>query len=189
MKARFRSLAAVAAVALLTTACGVHVHFGNSASAASTATVTYPQELALAQCMRGHGQPDFPDPDPSEGFNASVLSIVNDSQGRAAYGACRHLLAGGGPSVTQLQQDLQQELQREQKQLPVLLKFSQCMRGHGLPGYPDPTLTSQGITENLKGAGIDVASTQFQAAVSACQHELPAGSNLNVSVRRSTHKS
>jgi hypothetical protein len=181
--------AAVTAVAMLTTACGVHVHFGNSASPASTPTVTYPQELALAQCMRGHGEPNFPDPDPSGGFNASVVSTFDNSQGQAAYGACRHLLAGGGPSLTQLERDLQQQQQREQKALPVLLKFSQCMRGHGVPGYPDPTLTSQGISENLKSAGIDVDSTQFKAAVTACQHELPAGSDLNVSVHGSFHTS
>jgi hypothetical protein len=190
MKYKSAALAAVAAVAMLTTACGVHVHFGNStASPASTGTVTYTQELALAQCMRGHGEPGFPDPDPAGGFNASVLSTFDNSQGQAAYGACRHLLAGGGPSLTQLEQDLQQAQQREQKELPVLLKFSQCMRSHGVPGYPDPTLTSQGISANLTGADINVNSPQFQAAVSTCQRELPPGSNLNVSVHGSLHKS
>ncbi|HYV81019.1 MAG TPA: hypothetical protein VE979_23125, partial [Streptosporangiaceae bacterium] len=47
------ALAVAAAVAVLTTACGVvHVHFGSSGGSASTRSVTYRAELAYAQCMR-----------------------------------------------------------------------------------------------------------------------------------------
>ena len=58
---RAGALTAMAAVALLTAACGVHVSLGghaSSASSASTGAPTYAQEVALAQCMRGHGVPD-----------------------------------------------------------------------------------------------------------------------------------
>ncbi len=185
---RAAALAIAAAVAVLTTACGAHVHVSvGSAGAAPTESYTYAQEVALAQCMRGHGLPTFPDPDPSGGFNGSVLSTFDTSQGQAAYAACRHLLAGGGPSVSQLQQDLQQVQQREDELLPELLKFSQCMRSHGVPDYPDPTLTGQGISMNIgsiKGAGLDPDSPQFQAAVSACQHLAP-GLSFHASASRS----
>jgi hypothetical protein len=180
---RAGALAVMAAVAVLATGCGVHISFGNGS--ASTGSYTFAQELALAQCMRGHGVPNFPDPDPSGGFNASVLSTIDNSQVRAAYGACRHLLPGGGPSFTRLQQEAQQEQQEEQKELPVLLKFAQCMRSHGVPNFPDPPLGGQSTPAPSKGAGIDPNSPQFQAAVNACQHVLPAGAQLHVSVRGS----
>jgi hypothetical protein len=185
---RAATLAVMAAVAVLTTACGVHVHFGASASPASTPSNSFAQELALAQCMRGHGEPDFPDPAPSGGFNASVLSTFDNSQGEAAYGDCRHLLAGGGPSLAQLEQDLQQAQQKEEKALPALLKFAQCMRGHGVPDFPDPTLSGQGVSGNFNGADIKANSSQFQAAVSACQHLVPGGT-LHASTQGSAHGS
>ena len=34
----------------------------------SASAPTYAQELALAQCMRGHGVPNFPDPSASGGY-------------------------------------------------------------------------------------------------------------------------
>ena len=52
------ALAAAAAVAVLATACG-------AAAPSSASPPTYAQELALAQCMRGHGVPGFPDPQAS----------------------------------------------------------------------------------------------------------------------------
>jgi hypothetical protein len=180
---RARALAFLAAVAVLATACGSSAP---SAGSALGGSVTYPQELALAQCMRGHGEPDFPDPAASGGFNASVLSTFDNSQGQAAYGACRHLLASGGPSIAQLQQQLQQVQQRQQKALLTLLKFSQCVRAHGVPNWPDPTLTAQGISLNLKATGLSLNSPQVQAAMSACQHVAPG---LSLSAHSSMHTS
>jgi hypothetical protein len=90
-------LAAVAAIAALTTACDVvHVHFGGSPASAptSTKTVTYQADLAYAHCMQAHGLPKFPDPPPTKGLivvespNASADSAV----GRA-NAACEHLLS------------------------------------------------------------------------------------------------
>jgi hypothetical protein len=182
------ALAVVAAVAVLATACGVvHVHAGSSGGSAptgsaSTGPVTFAQELALAQCMRGHGLPNFPDPSPSGGFNASALPAINSSQGQAAYGACRHLLAGGGPSLAQLQQVEQQVQQKQQQLLPTLLKFSQCMRGHGVPTFPDPS--PSGL--DLNGSKTNPQSPQFQAAIRVCQHALPAGAQLHVSTHASS---
>ena len=57
---RAGALAAVAATAVLATACG--------GSAPSTQSgPTYAQVLTLARCMRSHGVPGFPDPfEPNE---------------------------------------------------------------------------------------------------------------------------
>jgi hypothetical protein len=182
-------LAVVAAVALLAAACGSSAPSGSSALGGS---VTIAQEVALTQCMRGHGLPDFPDPSASGGFSlttsASDTSGAVDpdsSQFQAAYGACRHLLAGDGPSVTQLQQDAQQEQQALAKALPALLKYSQCMRGHGLPTYPDPA--ADGL--NLNGTGINPSLPQYQTAATACQSVLPAGMHFSSHSSSVSHQS
>jgi hypothetical protein len=190
---RAGALAVAAAVAAATTACGVHVQFGSPASAPSSASApTYAQELALAQCMRGHGVPDFPDPSASGGYtltsdgslagNGGTVSIES-SQVQAAYGECRHLLPGG-PSISQLEQDVQQAQQRQAQALPALLKYSQCVRGHGVPNFPDPGQNGQSQAPGNGGA-VNLDSPQVQAALSACQHLLPAGAHASIHTSKS----
>jgi hypothetical protein len=172
------ALAVVAAAALLATACG-----GSSGPPSTTAAregpVTVAQELALAQCMRSHRVPSFPDPSASGGFSLSA-STIDSRQVQAAYGACRHLLAAGGPSIAQLRQEARQAQHRQQKALPALVKFSRCMRSRGVPDFPDPPVSGQRTTAPPEGGGINPTSPRFRAAVSACQHLLPAGAHLSI---------
>jgi hypothetical protein len=173
-------LAVAAAVAVLATACG-----GTAPPSASAPT--YAQELALAQCMRGHGVPNFPDPNTSGGYSltskgavvgAGGASIdIDGSQVQAAYGDCRHLLPGG-PSISQLEQDVQQEQQRQAQALPALLKWEQCVRSHGVPNF-SLDLGGQSPAPGKSGA-VNPNSPQFQAAVAACQHLLPAGAHVSI---------
>jgi hypothetical protein len=55
-----------------------------------------PAELAsetrFAACMRQHGYPNFPDPDPDGTFSARVPGAMPDKSS-PAFGACRQLLA------------------------------------------------------------------------------------------------
>ena len=185
---RAGALAVAAAVAVLATACG-----GGSAPS-SASPPTYPQVLALAQCMRGHGVPDFPDPNASGGYtltsNGSVEGAggssidIDSSQAQAAYGDCRHLLPGG-PSISQLEQLVQQEQQRQEKALPELLKWEQCVRSHGVPNF-NLGLGGQSPARGNSGA-FNPNSPQFQAALSACQHLLPPGASIHISTQ--THAS
>ena len=46
--------------------------------------------------------------------------------------------------------------------------FSECMRSHGEPKFPDPN--SQGVVSSLVQLGIDPNSPQFQAAQRSCAH-------------------
>jgi hypothetical protein len=156
---RAAALAAAAAIATAATACG------GSGAPSSASSPSFAQELALAQCMRSHGMPGFPDPSPSGGFGLTP-GTLDSSQLHAAYGACRHLLPGGGPSLGQVQQQAQQD---QQKALLMELKLAKCMRSHGMPGFPDPTSTGL----NLNGSGINPRSPRFQAAMSACGHVVP----------------
>jgi subtilase family serine protease len=88
-------LAVVAAVAVLATGCDlVHVHFGGSGSAEPA---TYRAELAYAQCMRAHGLPGFPLPNPSGSPGTSThLNVKPDGPAARAIDACKHLLSAGG---------------------------------------------------------------------------------------------
>jgi hypothetical protein len=167
--------AAAAAIAVLARVCG--------ASAAPSAGVpSYAQEIALVGCMRSHGVPNFPDPNASGGYsltpNGSLVGAngsvdINSSQAQTAYGDCRHLLPGG-PTISQLEQDVQQEQQAQAQALPLELKYSQCMRSHGVPNFPSPgqATTSPG------SPAINVNSPTFVAASNACQHLLPSGAHV-----------
>ena len=190
---RAGALAVSAAVALLTAGCGVHVHiFGGSASSSASAPA-YAQELALAQCMRGHGVPNFPDPNASGGYTltsngeikgAGGSSIdINSSQAQAAYGDCRHLLPHA-PSISQLEQDVQQAQQREARELPELLKWEQCVRSHGVPNF-NLGLGGQSPPPG-NGGPVNPNSPQYQAAVTACQHLLPSGATVHISTSSSS---
>jgi hypothetical protein len=176
---RAGALAVAAAVVMLATAC-------SSSAPSSVSAPTYAQVLALAQCMRSHGVPNFPDPNTSGGYtltsngsiegNGGSISIYG-SQVQAAYGDCRHLLPGG-PSISQLEQDIQQGQQRQAQELPELLKWEQCVRSHG---EPDFSLGLGGQSPpSSKSAAINPNSPQFQAAVSGCQHLLPAGAHVSI---------
>jgi hypothetical protein len=183
---RAGALAAVAAVAVLATACG------GSASPSQSAP-TYVQVLALAKCMRSHGVPNFPDPDASGGYsltaNGSLAGAggssvdINSSQAQAAYGDCRHLVPGG-PSISQLEQDEQQQQQQQAKMLPVMLKYVHCMRSHDVPNFPAPGQSKFG-----SGGPPNVNSPQYLAAASACQHLLPRGDKVSISTGQSRSSS
>jgi hypothetical protein len=166
---------AAAAAAVLATACG-------SSAASSASAPTYAQEIALVGCMRSHGVPNFPDPSASGSYSltsdGSLVGAggsvdINSGQAQAAYGDCRHLLPGG-PSISQLEQDVQQEQQRQAQALPLMVKYSECMRSHGVPNFPSPGQA----TASPGGSPINVNSPQFVAATGACHHLLPAGAHV-----------
>jgi len=88
---RAAALAVVAAAAVLT-ACGGSPP--SSSGSASTGSATYRANLAYAHCMQTHGVPNFPDPNPSEGFSISGHPNGNSPLARA-NDACQHLLPAG----------------------------------------------------------------------------------------------
>jgi hypothetical protein len=60
------------------------------------------------------------------------------------------------------------------------IPYSQCMRTHGVPNFPDPGPNAApgkpfGATA-LAQAGVDTSTPQFQTASTACAHLLPAAS-------------
>jgi hypothetical protein len=121
------------------------------------------QELRYAKCMRANGEPNFPDPNSQGAFSfGSAQGIdANSTQFQAAQSKCGKDLPHPSFSPAQQQQDYAH-----------LLKYSQCMRGHGVPGYPDPTRGSGGgVSLSIRGgpdSGLDPNSPIFQHAQQAC---------------------
>jgi len=187
------ALAVTGAVAGAVAALAALAACSSSAPPSATAP-SYAQVLSLAQCMRSHGEPSFPDPNASGSYTltssgsikgAGGASIdINSSQVQAAYGDCRHLLPGA-PSISRLQQLEQQAQTRQEQALPALLKYSQCMRSHGVPNFPDFGQSDPSPAPG-NSAAINPDSSQFQAASTACQPLLPAGAHVSMHSSAST---
>lgn len=121
--------------------------------------------LKFSVCMRAHGVPNFPDPNSS----ARVTMNIDPNSGAfiAAQGASAKYSPGGGKQPSPAQQ---------QKMLANALKFSRCMRPHGVPDFPDPTTGPNGgigfSFSARNGVGPRPSSGVFQRAQRSCQSVL-----------------
>lgn len=78
--------------------------------------------------MRKNGVPNFPDPSAGGGWNLAGTGInASPPAVQAARSTCQKLLPGGGPPPKPSEQQKQQ-----------LVTASECMRSHGVTGFPDP---------------------------------------------------
>jgi hypothetical protein len=163
--------AVLAGAALLTAACG-----GSSSTTAQTAQIPTLQSmtakaLSYAQCMRSHGITSFPDPTVQDSAHQKGVgfslpgSIQNSPQFKSAAKACQKQTGFGQPSPAVLQ-----------AMMNNALKFSVCMRSHGITNYPDPVENGHGIHIGPgPDSGIDTSSAKFEAAQKACVYILPNG--------------
>ena len=153
---------ALAGVGLLTaSACGHKAHGSGTGGGGAHGVGGYQQSVTFAKCMRSHGDPSFPDPGPEGAFPNDNGSLKKDSpQFKKAAAACKSL-EPAGPAPSMLQQDYRR-----------LLKYSACMRAHGVPKFPDPVLEDHGV--GIKG-DIDQNSPQFKRAKTACRSLAPEG--------------
>jgi hypothetical protein len=132
-----------------------------SSSAAANAS-----PLAYSECMRAHGVPKFPDP----GANGELQLRAgpgtgidpNSSVYKAADAACKSLLPV--PSAEDQQQNYD-----------ALLKFSSCMRSHGISDFPDPQPNGRMEIKAGPGSDLDPNSALFKSAQQACQKYMPGG--------------
>jgi hypothetical protein len=137
-----------------------------TASGGSSTSSAYQKALAYAQCIRAHGVPNYPDPNSKGQFiaqNGSSLPSVSPAVLQSSGKACQKLLP---PSMAQ-------GPPQGAKAASQGLKFSECMRSHGEPNFPDPG--ANGAFTLPKGA--NPQSSQFQNAVKACQSLMPMNPN------------
>jgi hypothetical protein len=158
---RTGALAVTAGLVVLTAACGASPG-AVSSPPASTASAAFLTRLAFARCVRAHGVPAYPDPD-SNGLEppGTKLRFINNSRFRTADGACHHLLPNGGQPTQAPQAGAMTDA--------GAVRLAGCMRTHGYPLFPDPTIDSVGQPVfNVQAAGIAPHSPQVLAAIRRC---------------------
>lgn len=151
-------VAAVAATGMLAAACG-----GSGSAPATAAQTAYQKTLAYSQCMRAHGEPGFPDPQP----NGNLLingpaDQLNGARMSSANKACQHLLPKNKPLTAAQQRTVTAQA----------LKFVACMRAHGIADMADPVVNSGGISLQIP-QGLKPGSPVLQAAQQACRKLAP----------------
>jgi hypothetical protein len=156
------AIVAAAGLALLAAACG-----GSPAQNTSNSAASAQQNgaVAFARCMRSNGVPNWPDPGSSGVFDKSKLTSqqlgASSARVQTAQSACDHLLPNGGrPNAAELQ-----------RVKALGLRFSRCVRSHGLPNFPDPG--TDGRIPDPASVGIDQGAPKFQAANQACRRYRP----------------
>ena len=159
----------MAAAALLTAACsGSPSSTGSGGSLTAGGSANSSSAVAYSRCVRGHGVPNFPDPDsngqiPKEAV-VPALREVGDSRAKAATNACANLNPAGQESPTLTA--------REQQDY---LRAAACMRSHGITNFPDPTFPGGHVNLPQISSSIDTSSTQFTQARQTCEKLIPAG--------------
>jgi hypothetical protein len=139
-----------------------------SSGSGSSGEASQSQQLQFAQCMRSHGVPTFPDPSPGVG-QLNAISAAGINAQSPTYQAAEQACEKYTPAATMTPAQSAAENTKG-------LEFSQCMRSHGVPNFPDPiTGPTGGQAINLRGSGIDQNSPTYQAANQACQSIIPSG--------------
>lgn len=188
------SVAVLAAVAVLLVGCGssssspgVAQLSSNTSSAATGDGAASPGSgspetaaLALAECMRANGVPNFPDPKAGGGFLFHTGTGVDPSSPafKAAQAKCKRFLpegpGSGSPPSAQT--------------LAHYLTIAKCMRRHSISDFPDPRTTApsnpraalggSGVISDIEGvilifpSTIDEQSPVFTRAAAACAFPL-----------------
>lgn len=129
--------------------------------------------LAFAECMRANGVSNFPDPSATGPLFNTAGVVTSSPAFRAAQAKCQKLMGGGppGPGST---------THPSERTLAKLRRTAVCMRGHGVPQFPDPRTSVppnptgyQEIT-NFDGVillfpvSMDLQAPAYRHALTAC---------------------
>jgi hypothetical protein len=185
---------ATAALVLLAAACsGRPSHTGSGGSSTGSGGSTnaggsadFPSAIAYSHCMRSHGVPNFRDPSNGQVPKTSAQLLgVSTSQLQAAQTACQHLYPNNGGSGGVLTKDSIGQCEETgdcpqalvQAAMTALRAYARCMRSHGVPNWPDPTLDSEGRPgfNLLHVLGFDPNSSQTSNIMQECYHVMPGG--------------
>ena len=162
------SIAAALLAAVMIAGCGgstgsnasvAHIDTSTTTAKRSSNSKTKASGVAYSQCMRAHGEPDFPDPNSHGDFAFSNSSSMNPQSPtfQAAQTDCRSLQPQHGSAA------------QESAELAKVLKAAACIRKNGYPSLPDPTMSNGAIgVDGNAMKGIDVNSPAFQAVAKKC---------------------
>ena len=124
--------------------------------------------------MRSRGVSDFPDPSTSQngdnsfgvdGYNFNLPATLNTQSPvyQSAQKSCQHLI-GLGASGPARNPALVAKAKRD------ALAHAECMREHGVPNFPDPTVSASGngVAVGQDSRGLNPQSAAFQHAQMIC---------------------
>lgn len=166
--------ALLVAIAMSAAACSGANRPGVASGGSSSPTGSASQSaLAFSRCMRSHGIPNYPDPGGNGATKKTARQLgVSDSKYDTALRACAHLLPNdGGPDRA--------ETRRE---MTVLRSFARCMRSHGVPNWPDPTVDPGWRANFYLQQKVDANAPQIVTKIHACQHLIPPDIRTNGAV-------
>jgi hypothetical protein len=109
--------------------------------------------------MRSHGVAGLADPAPYALKAELAPSTPHSPAFQAAFPDCSHLLPFRGSGETVV---------HTQAQKAAFLAFAVCLRAHGFPNFPDPSVTGQLTHEMVAAAGIDLRQPAVLRAGDAC---------------------
>ena len=190
---RWRRTAAaiIAATALaLLAACG-----GSSSSTGSGGTpnagqaASSPSAVAYSHCIRSHGVPNYPDPG-SDGAlpkgDAQQFG-VSSSQLQAAETDCQNLYPANDGAIQQCETTGDCPQAVVQQALTIMREYARCMRSHGVPRWPDPTLDSEGRPSfDVSAAGLThqyTHSPALESKDSECERLVGGSAGVPVPLR------
>jgi hypothetical protein len=136
---------------------------------------SYRQDVDFAQCMRSNGVPSYRDPSSNKGPLSATQIDPNSPTFLSAAKTCQQYAPSGhaGPPAPTV------------AQLRAAVGFTQCIRVHGFPRFPDPLATapdqpnfSLGTGENFplnSTTNFQTPSPAFRRAAKTCGVRLPSG--------------
>lgn len=103
--------------------------------------------LAFAKCMRANGVPSYADPKPGQGGEIPTGNNPAAPAFDRAQRKCEKLIPGSGPPGSGPPPSA--------KTMAQLRRIAECMRGHGVPQFPDPrTRVPSNLTSPSAGGDI-----------------------------------
>jgi hypothetical protein len=180
------AIMATTALALLTAACSSSPSStgasgssstGGSGSTNASDSSSSPSAVSYSNCMRSHGVPNYPDPSGGQLPKGDAQAFgVSTTVFSAAQSACHSLLPNAGSfqeEASQCTLDGDCPPAVVAQMMATDRKFAQCMRSHGVPNWPDPTIGLQGNPVfDLSKVGITHAQTHsapISNTIAECQ--------------------
>lgn len=167
MSRKRSQLAALALIApvILISACGSSAPAGTGTGANNT-VANAQKAVRFAECMRGNGVSEFPDPAPGASGSFTIDGVVNGSSldpntpaFKQALSACRNLEPAGFTGST-----------RSAQQTQDALKFAQCIRANGVRDFPDPANGQPLVdTNRIPSAATESGMSILNAAMRKCR--------------------
>jgi hypothetical protein len=114
------------------------------------------EAVKFAECMRGHGLSDFPDPNASGEFVYGIS--VSPAVWERILGECKYLQPPGTLSA-----------KRSPAQQSAALRFAQCVRENGVKDFPDPENGQPLVdTNRIPSSNLPGGMTILNAAIQKC---------------------